>query len=148
MVEPDSADAYLDILARLARQVRSFRLKLGRDILGDHVVYRIAFEPRSPLQPLPSGVVWVDTRDDVIVRQELGFPRSPVPLLIRKFDRMVVERERIDGHWVMTRALMRAEFTVPVPRMGRALEIAILFEDYRNNRGVDPAVFGPARAAR
>lgn len=35
VVEPDSADAYLDILARLARQVRSFRLKLGRDILGD-----------------------------------------------------------------------------------------------------------------
>ena len=35
VVEPDSADAYLDVLARLARQVRSFRLKLGRDILGD-----------------------------------------------------------------------------------------------------------------
>jgi len=128
---------------------REYRFHIvGRDILADHVVYRIAFDPLSPLQPLPSGVVWVDTRDNVIVRQEIGFSRSPVPLLIRRLDRMVVERERVDGHWVMTRVLMRAEFTMPMPRLGRALEIAMLFRDYRINRGVDPAVFGDGGASR
>jgi hypothetical protein len=83
----------------------------------------------------------VDTRDNVIVRQELAFERSPVPLLIRKLDRMVVERERVDGHWVMTRVLMHAEFTLPMPSLGRVLEFSMLFHDYRVNRGIDPQVF-------
>lgn len=128
---------------------RDFRYRIvGRDVFGDHVVYRIAFEPRSPLVPLPSGLVWVDTRDDVILRQELRFERSPVPLLIKKMDRMVVERERVDGHWVMTRFVMRAEFTLPVPRVGRMLEISMGFRDYRVNRGVDPKVFDPKGRGR
>lgn len=121
---------------------RDYRFRIaGRDILEGHVIYRLAFEPRSPLLPLPSGTVWVDTRDNVVVRQELRFERSPVPVLIRKLDRMVVERERWDGHWVISRVLMHAEFTLPMPRLGRAFEIAMLFQDYRNNQGVDPAVF-------
>jgi hypothetical protein len=128
---------------------REYRYRIvGRDVFGDHVVYRIAFEPRSPLVPLPSGLVWVDTRDDVILRQELGFERSPVPLLVKKMERMVVERERVDGHWVMTRVVMRAEFTVPVPRLGRLFEVSMMFRDYRVNRGVDPAVFSARRRGR
>lgn len=34
-VEPEAADEYLAILARLGRQARSFRLRLGRDIFTD-----------------------------------------------------------------------------------------------------------------
>jgi hypothetical protein len=64
---------------------REFRYRiLGRDLVGGHLIYRIAFEPRSPLDPTaPSGTVWVDTNDFVILRQEIQYTRSPAPLFVR-----------------------------------------------------------------
>jgi len=127
---------------------RDFRYRIvGRDLLGDHLIYRIAFEPRSLLGATdPGGLVWVDTRDFVIVRQELDFSRSPAPLIIKGIDRAVIERQEVDGHWVLRRLLMRAHFTVPVPRFGRAFDIAVQFDDYAINQGIEDALF--AKAAR
>ncbi|MEK7331199.1 MAG: hypothetical protein AAB113_10390 [Candidatus Eisenbacteria bacterium] len=127
---------------------RDFRYRIvGRDLLGDHLVYRIAFEPRSLIgDPAPGGLVWVDTRDFVIIRQELDFSRSPVPLLLKGIDRAVIERQQVDGHWVLRRLLMRAAMTIPMPRFGRSFDIAIQFDDYQVNRGIDDAVF--TRGAR
>jgi hypothetical protein len=41
---------------------KDFRYRIvGRDLLGDHLVYRIAFEPRSLIGATePGGLVWVD----------------------------------------------------------------------------------------
>jgi hypothetical protein len=124
---------------------RDFRYRIvGRDLLGDHLIYRIAFEPRSLIgDPDPGGLVWVDTRDFVIVRQELGFPRSPVPLILKSVDRAVIERQQVDGHWVLSRLLMRATMTVPIPRFGRSFDIAVRFDDYRVNRGIADSLFTP-----
>lgn len=122
---------------------RDFKYRIvGRDVFGDHLVYRIAFEPRSLLGAGdPGGLVWVDTRDFVIVRQELDFSRSPSPLLIKGIDRAVIERQEVDGHWVLSRMLVRIELTVPIPRFGRAFDIAMQFDDYQVNHGIDDAVF-------
>ncbi|MGH7730499.1 MAG: hypothetical protein ACRENJ_04535 [Candidatus Eiseniibacteriota bacterium] len=122
---------------------KDFRYRIvGRDLLGDHLVYRIAFEPRSLLgAPEPAGLVWVDTRDFVIVRQELDFSRSPAPLVLKSIDRAVIERQEVDGHWVLRRLLMRARFTVPVPRFGRAFDVAIHYDDYAINQGIDDVMF-------
>ena len=124
-----------------ARKDFKYRI-VGRDLLGDHLIYRIAFEPRSLLgAAAPSGLVWVDTRDFVIVRQELEFSSSPVPLLIKGFDRVVIERQEVDGHWVLRRLLVRMRLTVPIPRYGRAFDMAVAYDDYAINRGVDDAFF-------
>jgi hypothetical protein len=124
-----------------ARKDYRYRI-VARDLLGDHLVYRIAFEPRSLLGAgAPNGLVWVDTRDFVIVRQELDFSRSPVPLLIKGIDRAVIERQEVDGHWVLRRLLLRARFTVPLPRVGRSFDIAVRFDDYAINRGIEDAFF-------
>lgn len=124
---------------------RDYRYTIvGRDLVGDHLVYRIAFEPRSLLNDNPSGLVWVDTNDFVIVRQELGFRRSPFPLLIKDLSRMVVERERVGAFWVLRRVLMRIEFTVPLPRVGRSFDVSVLFDKYALNRGIDDAFFKAA----
>jgi hypothetical protein len=122
---------------------KNFRYHIvGRDLLGDHLIYRIAFEPRSLLgTPDPGGVVWVDTRDFIIVRQELDFTRSPTPLILKGIDRAVIERQEVDGYWVLKRLLMRATFTIPIPRFGRAFDIAVQFDDYRINQGIDDTVF-------
>jgi hypothetical protein len=126
---------------------RDYRFRIaGRDLIGDHLVYRIAFEPRSALDPSPGGLVWVDTNDFVIVREELTFRGSPVPLLIKGVRRMVVERQRAGDHWVLARVMARIETTVPLPGMGNAFDFAIRYDDYRHNVGLDDALFSDEAA--
>ena len=122
---------------------RDYRYHIeGRDLLGDHLIYRIAFEPRSRVgEPEPGGLVWVDTRDFVIVREELDFSQSPAPLILKGVDRAVIERQQVDGLWVLRRLLMRARFTVPIPRFGRAFDVAVQYDDYKINQGIDDAFF-------
>ena len=124
-----------------ARNTYRYRI-VGRDVVGGHLIYRIQFEPRSALDPFaPSGLVWVDTNDFVIVREEVRFEHSPVPLLLKSIDRMVVERDRVRGHWVLSRVLMRCELTVPIPTFGRSFDVAMHFSDYKINTGLDDKVF-------
>ena len=129
---------------------REFHYRIvGRDLVGGHLIYRIAFEPRSRLDPTtPSGLVWIDTNDFVIVRQEVSFERSPVPLVLKGIDRMVVERQRVNGAWVLKRVLMRAEATIPLPTLGRAFDVAVQFDDYRVNSGLDDSLFVAGAHAR
>lgn len=124
---------------------RNYRYRIaGRQILGDHVVYRLAFEPRSPLDPAePSGEVWVDTRDYVIVRQEITFRRSPVPMFLRGLDRLVVERQQVDGFWVLGRVLARVRTTIPLPQFGTSMDLAIQFTEYTVNTGLPDSLFAP-----
>jgi len=126
---------------------RDFRYRIvGRDIIGDQVVYRIRFEPRSVLDPTqPSGVVWVNTNDFVIVRQEVEFGRSPVPILLKGVDRMVIERSRIGDFWVLHRVLLRAGFALPLPGLGRRLDLGILFDHYEINTGLPDSLFAGVR---
>lgn len=125
------------------RARRDFRYQIvGRDLVGTHVIYRIAFEPRSLLDPMqPQGLVWIDTNDFVIVREEVSFRKSPIPLVLRGIDRMVVERQRVGGHWVLRRVLLRGEATLPLPRVGRTFDLGIQFDDYTVNQGLDDRVF-------
>jgi hypothetical protein len=119
---------------------------VGRDLVANHLIYRIQFEPRSALDPFaPSGLVWVDTNDFVIVREEVRFERSPVPLVMKSIDRMVVERVQAQGHWVLSRVLMRAELTVSIPTFGRSFDVAMHFSDYKINAGLNDAFFPASR---
>lgn len=122
---------------------RDYRYHIaGRDIVGGHVIYRIAFEPRSLLDPgNPSGLVWVDTNDFVIVRQEVRFERSPVPLFLERINRLVIERTQVDGHWVLSRVLVRATATLPLPRLGRSFDLGLRIEDYALNTGLADSLF-------
>jgi hypothetical protein len=128
---------------------RDYRYSIAdRSVVGNHVIYQIVFEPRSRLAfDKPRGRVWVDTNDFVIVREELDFDHSPAPLILKGIERMVIERERVDGHWVLKRALIRVRMTVPMPTVGRAFDLSIMYDDYALNRGIDDALFeGAARA--
>ena len=126
---------------------RQFRYHLvGRDLVGGHVIYRLAFGPRSLLSALaPSGLVWIDTNDFVIVREEVFFPQSPVPLVLKKLHRMVIERTRVGESWVLSRVLMRVELTVPLPTVGRSLDMTMRYDDYTLNTGLPDSLFVDAR---
>jgi len=115
---------------------------LGRDLVGNHLVYRIAFEPRSLLAPSePRGEVWIDTNDFVIVRQELIFDRSPAAPLIKGVNRVVIERQNVDGYWVLKRVLLRVELTIPLPEIGRSFDFSMRLDDYAINRGLPDSLF-------
>lgn len=131
-----------------ARREFTYRI-VGRELLGDHLVYRIAFEPRSPLAlDQPGGLVWVDTRDDVIVRQEITFRQSPIPLFLRGIKRMVVERERVGDLWVLSRVLARIETTIPIPRYGTSFDFGLQFSQYAINTGLPDSLFTTGAAAK
>jgi hypothetical protein len=131
-----------------ARRLYRYRI-LGRDLTGDHLIYRIAFEPRSLLDPTtPGGLVWIDTNDFVIVRQELTFTHSPAPPILKDVNRIVIERQNVDGHWVLKRMLLRAEATLPLPKVGRSFDFSMSFDQYAINTGLPDSIFsgraGPA----
>jgi hypothetical protein len=122
---------------------KNFRFSIeDRKLLGDHLVYTLAFEPRSALAVFePSGRVWVDTKDFVIVRQEIEFRQSPVPLFLKDIKHMVVERERAGEFWVLSRVLIRMELTIPIPKFGRAFDFAMAMSDYTLNSGLPDSLF-------
>ncbi len=122
---------------------RDFNYRIvGRDLVGGHLIYRIAFEPKSLLVPgSPTGLVWVDTNDFVIVRQEVGFGRPPMPLFIERIDRLVVERTQVGQHWLLKRVLARITATWPLPRLGRSFDFALHFDEYALNSGLSDTLF-------
>lgn len=122
---------------------RDYKYRIAaRDLVGNHLIYQISFEPRSALDPTrPSGLVWVDTNEFVILRQEVNFERSPVPLILKGINRMVIERARSGRHWVLSRMLLRAETTVPLPKIGRTFDLAMQFDQYSINSGLADSLF-------
>jgi hypothetical protein len=60
---------------------------------------------------------------------------------------MVVERARVGDLWMLSRVLVRVEMTIPLPRVGRAFDVAILFDDYRVNSGLPDSLFSKAHHA-
>ena len=128
-----------------ARRRYRYRIE-DRRLFGDHVIYRIAFEPISALAfGDPSGVVWVDTKEFVIVRQELAFKHSPMPLFLKDLPRMVVERQKVGEQWVMSRVLMRMELTIPVPKFGRSFDFALATTEHTVNTGLPDSLFRNAK---
>jgi len=124
-----------------ARREYRYRI-LGRDLVGSHLIYKIAFEPRSLLTPFaPQGQVWVDTNDFVIVREEVTFLRSPIPILLKRIPRMVMERQRVESHWVLRRVLLRIEMVADFPTVGREFDLSIHYDDYRLNQGIADSLF-------
>lgn len=122
---------------------RNYRFSIeDRKLLGDHLLYTLRFEPRSVLAVYePSGRVWVDTKEFVILRQELEFKQSPVPLLLKSIRRMVVERTHAGEFWVLSRVLVRMELTIPLPKFGRSFDFAMALSDYTVNTGLPDSLF-------
>jgi hypothetical protein len=124
-----------------ARRQYQYRI-LGRELAGGHLIYRIAFQPRSLLDAAePRGVVWIDTNDFVIVHQELIFDHSPAAPFIKDVNRVVIERQNVDGYWVLKRVLLRAEAAIPLPQVGRSFDFSLRFDEYAINRGLPDSLF-------
>jgi len=129
---------------------------LERHWVGGHVVYVVGFEPKSLVDPLPTGKVWIDTNDYVIAREEFWYrDRSPAPLVLQGVDRCVVERTRVDGKWwVISRLFGRVRLAGPalfVGNLGKkkkiasAVDFSALNTDWQFNQGLADSLFESRR---
>jgi len=125
-----------------------------RRIVGGHVVYVISFTPRSSVDPLPEGRVWIDTNDFVIAREEFWYRGiSPAPMFFKRIDSCVVERTKVDGKWwVVSRLLARVQVTSMARFFAKlskepltpTIDFVGVQTDWRINQGLDDAVFSGA----
>jgi hypothetical protein len=122
-----------------------------RLFVGGHLVYVLGFEPKSKIDPLPSGRVWVDTNEFVIGREEFWYrDRSPSPVFFKSIDSCVLERTKVDGQWwVLSRLLARVELTSAARFMAKAarqslppiVDFTVVMQDWKVNRGIDDKIF-------
>lgn len=118
---------------------------LERALEGDHVIFKIAFHPRTDFKPLPSGTVYVDTDAYRIIHEEFAFDvQNPMPLLLKDVRRVTREwRELPTGEWVV--ASVRADVELRggwFGKMPKRLELGLNIDDYRFDQGYDEARFG------
>jgi hypothetical protein len=118
---------------------------LERNLEGNHVIFKIAFEPRSSFKPLPSGTVYVDTNDFRIIHEVFTFDKqNPFPLLLKGVRRISREWRRLPtGEWVVSRVMaeldLHGSWTGFIPER---VTVALVMDDYRFDQGYDPARFG------
>lgn len=128
------------------RRPEDFDFKLlERHLEGDHVIFKIAFTPRSTFKPLPSGTVYIDTNAFRVIHEEFRFDENPLPLVVkdvRRFSRQWTELP--GGQWVTSRIMadltLHGGWTGVIPER---VEAAVIMNDYRFDQGYDAKRFGP-----
>jgi hypothetical protein len=118
---------------------------LERVLEGDHVIFKIAFRPRTDFKPLPSGTVYVDTNAYRIIHEEFTFDvQNPMPLLLKEVRRVTREwRELPTGEWVVASIRADAELRGGwFGAMPKRIELGLNIEEYRFDQGYDEARFG------
>ena len=109
-VETDGYADFTELPFFLEEQAEFDFELLGRTIEVDHVIFEIAFTPKSDFKPLPAGTVFIDTNDYRIIHEEYRFAQNPFPLLLKDIKHMSRHWERLPtGEWVFTRVLAEIE---------------------------------------
>lgn len=116
-----------------------------RFLRGDHVIFRIAFRPKSSFKPLPSGTVYVDTTTYRIIHEEYHFEQNPFPLFLKEISQVSRYWEELPtGEWVFTRLVMDAKLRSGLT-FGLAperLAVVLTRSDFAFDTGYDERLFG------
>jgi hypothetical protein len=120
---------------------------LERRLEKDHVIFKISFDPRSPFKPLPSGTVYVDTKEFRIIHEEFTFRTNPFPLLLKDIRRVSRHWKQLPtGEWVPERILaeirLRGSWMKAIPEK---VEVSVLMSDYVFDAGYDETRLGPRK---
>ncbi len=93
---------------------------LDRKLVGNSLVYKIRFIPRSQFEALPSGIVWIDYSNWVIRKVDAAMTGVvPMPFLVRDVPFYRMTKVQVGDFWVNgethTLARLRSVPFVPVP---------------------------------
>ncbi|MBU1073786.1 hypothetical protein KKG45_11125, partial [bacterium] len=103
---------------------------LERVLIGDHLVFKIGFTPRSRFEPGLDGVVWIDYSDLVIRRMEGRVPGpTPAPLFVAAVPRFVWTQRRVGARWLTDE--LYAEITMTdLPSLPDRIVLRARMRDY------------------
>ena len=109
---------------------------LERTLIGEHLVFKIGFEPKDDFRPGVAGVVWIDYDDFVIRRMEGRLAgASPAPLFLADVPRFTWRQKQVDGFWVTDE--LEAEIVLrKLPLLPRRVTIRVAMRDW-DIRGAD-----------
>ena len=102
-----------------------------REIVGNNVIYRILFEPKSQFDALPSGTVWVDFSDLVIRRFEARVVGTvPFPLFLKSIPFLRVTPKKLGNFWVADEAHAQIKLRkMPLPNWPSHIELHTVIKD-------------------
>ena len=114
-------------------------------LLEDRVIYEIAFTPKSDFKPLPSGTVFVDTKNFHIVHEIFMYEEghNPMPLVISDIRRISRQWTMLPGgEWVADRLAIDLGLRKMFGIMPQKVRMGIELDDYSFDQGYDPRKFG------
>ena len=142
----DSSALWLENLPPFLEETEKYDFRiLHRSLQRDQVLYEIGFRPRSEFDLVPGGRVWILTGGYQIVREEYEMANLPVPWILKSVDLLTREWQEVDGRWLPRRVTARIELHTAIGlglvRIPSAAEVVVLFDDYRLDPELDPALF-------
>ena len=115
---------------------------LKRTLESDRVVFHIAFRPKSDFSPLPSGEVFIDSKNFQVVHEVYEFNQNPFPLALKGVRRASRQWTQLpSGEWVRKRIAMDIELR-SMPFAPDNVLITAYFRDFVFDAGYDEHLFG------
>jgi hypothetical protein len=118
------------------------------DLVGNDLVYRIDFSPKSRFEALPSGTVWVDYSHWSIRKLEARMTDVvPFPMFVEGIPVFRMSRERFGEYWFTTDMAMEIDLkAVPFVGNPRVIEVRMQLQDVViNGRPRGPESLVPRR---
>jgi hypothetical protein len=105
-----------------------------RTLIGENLVFRIAFEPANVFETSMAGEVWIDYSDFVIRRMEgrIVGP-SPMPLLVKAIPRFVLRFKQYGDYWTIGEFQGEIDLNGSVPRIPDYMVINGMMRDVEIN---------------
>jgi hypothetical protein len=111
---------------------------------GDHVIFEVAFRPKSDFKPLPKGKLYIDTNNYRIIHEQYEFSANPFPLLLKDLKRMTRHWTQLPtGEWVFTRIMAEIELRAdPFGLIPESMALVVERDDFQFDVGYDARLFG------
>ena len=102
-----------------------------RQLVGNNLIYRIGFVPRSRFEALPSGTIWVDYSNWVIRKVEAAMTGAvPYPMFLESVPVYRYSQERFGEYWFPTEVYMQINLRrLPLVPMPDNIEVRVSLRD-------------------
>lgn len=149
--EVETTNRELAQLPFFFEELSDYRFSIAeRRFLGDRILYRIAFAPRSEFAGRPTGWFLVDTHDYQVLRAEFALTENvPFPAFLRSIDRVAIQRQQVDGIWWMESVDLELELRkIPFVSMPRRIHVESRVEELRVDAGVPDSIWALGEGRR
>jgi len=117
---------------------------LERTLESNHIIFHVAFKPKSDFSEMPGGDIWIDSNGFRVVHEIYDFTKNPFPMLIKGVRRISVQwTELAGGEWVPKQIAAELDLRRNgMPFMPNTVSFKQIWEDFRFDQGFDEKLFG------